>query len=79
MAPEERRRYLYALGRMTRRPISAQRLADRAKLTHRRAAVFSALRAAPRLTRIREPTTGPERYAWRPDARATSTPRMASA
>ncbi|GEM_PF-3281133 len=67
--PEERRRYLHTLHKLTHRPISAQRLADRAKLKHRRAVILTALRADPRLQRIREPTTGPERYAWRPEYR----------
>ena len=74
---EERRRYLYALRRLAKGPVTPGRLAQRARLDHRAAQVRLALRADPRLERVRVPIRGPERYVLRRDA--TSTREGASA
>jgi hypothetical protein len=69
--PDERRRYLSTLHRLAMRPITPQRLAERAKLKRRVTEVRAALRADPRFERVREPLDGPERYALRPEHRHT--------
>ena len=76
---EEQRRYKDALRKLAAlRPVSAWRLADRARLQHRRAEVARALAADPRFARV--PARGPERYELRLEYRhAASLRREATA